>query len=277
MLLSRIHSRPVVHTPGVRALAPPLHVTTQASHSSIDSETVPHRSAGHYPKPTVSIHNDDPQATESELVFDRAAKDLAQFCTAEADADCWNALGWYSDKRHELEESCEVELDKDGHSGNACEGVNSLEKLTRELMSTGSVRELAHTLEILQRAEKRKQAQMAQQNPAMASTAASTPMSERIEAERLRCRQLFRKLDANGDGHISVTEFQHGLEAIGAVLTDYDIEQISNALEHQWKMDMDEFMDIMEASRAAVGFQEDGNFLRHVSHGYGSHHEKYHP
>ncbi|GLI61038.1 hypothetical protein VaNZ11_003302 [Volvox africanus] len=219
-------------------------------------------------KATISLSNLNPRRSETNLVLDQAQQDLTELCKTEEGLECWKALSYFVSKRQRFEQHCDLDQDIGETDPEACTSLNGLEKFIREQMSTGSVRNLRNNLLIMQRVEERR---------ALGSGVATAvpAMTEKEVHERACLIRLFHGLDADGDGEIGMLEFQDGMEALGAVLTEEDIRQISDAVGNiKNRLDIDEFIEVMEASPVlhGVALGHDSNFLRHAAHVHGTHH-----
>ncbi|GLC41272.1 hypothetical protein PLESTB_001080400 [Pleodorina starrii] len=223
------------------------------------------------PKATVTLTSLNPRSSETELVLDQAQQDLTELCKTEEGLECWKALGYFVTKRQQLEQHCNLELDEGEHDPQACTSLNGLEKFVREQMSAGCVQNLRSNLLIMQRIEERR----ATGGGASAAAAPPLPAMTEKELHAKACLiRLFHALDTNGDGEIGMLEFQDGMEALGAVLTEDDMRQISDALDNgRNQMDIDEFVEVMQASPVlhGVAMGDDSNFLRHAAHVHGHH------
>ncbi|KAG2435437.1 hypothetical protein HYH02_011937 [Chlamydomonas schloesseri] len=243
------------------------------------------------------LRNDNPRRTETELVLDQAQRDLAELCTEDgADKDsCWRVLDYFTTKRKQYEQHCDLENEKGEHEAAACMALNNLERFARENMAAGSVKVFETNLRIMQRQEEKRRLQQEAGGGAGAPGAAAScvippPMTNEEAAARVALIRLFHTLDKNQDGRLSMLEFQEGMERLCASeLTDDDIRMISDALGvHGGYLDIDAFMDVLEASaylqaavvqghkaEAAAGLAANAAYLRHAGAHAQAHHSQH--
>ncbi|EFJ45074.1 hypothetical protein VOLCADRAFT_106099 [Volvox carteri f. nagariensis] len=255
--------------------ASPLHQNVDLSNRRQEPESL---------KASVSLSNINPKRSETELVLDQAQQDLTELCKAEDGLECWKALSYFVSKRQQFELHCNLSNDEGEHDPEACTSLNGLEKFVREQMSTGSVRNMRTNLLIMQRVEERRAA-----DGTARTTSAVPAMTDKEVHARACLIRLFHVLDTDGDGEIGMLEFQDGMEALGAVLTDVDMCQISEAVGNSKnRLDIDEqtyrqifiylhfcrFIEVMETSAVlhGVALGDDSNFLRHAAHLHSTHH-----
>ncbi|KAG2423133.1 hypothetical protein HXX76_015518 [Chlamydomonas incerta] len=226
----------------------------------------------------MSLHNDNPRRTETELVLDQAQRDLAELCNDDAaDKDsCWRVVDYFAAKRKQYEQHCDLENEKGEHEAAACMALNNLERFARENMAAGSVKVFETNLRIMQRQEEKRRLQ--QEQGGAAPVVIPPPMTSEEAAACVALIRLFHTLDKNQDGRLSMLEFQEGMERLCASeLTDDDVRMISDALGvHGGYLDIDAFMDVLESSTylqqaalqgrtsdAAAGMAANNAYLRH--------------
>ncbi|PNW87857.1 hypothetical protein CHLRE_01g004750v5 [Chlamydomonas reinhardtii] len=239
------------------------------------------RSKPHAPRQvTMPLRNGNPRRTETELVLDQAQRDLAELCNDDAaDKDsCWRVVDYFTAKRKQYEQHCDLGNEKGEHEAAACMALNNLEKFARENMAAGSVKVFETNLRIMQRQEEKRRLQQQQGAASSTAPAIPPPMTSEEAAARVALIRLFHTLDRNQDGRLSMLEFQEGMERLCASeLTDDDIRMISDALGvHGGYLDIDAFMDVLESSaylqqaavqgrtaHASAGMAANNAYLRH--------------
>lgn len=55
---------------------------------------------------------------------------------------------FYHDKRQEAQSGCRLELEKEGHEGNSCAQLDTLERLVYEVAFSGDAEQLYHVLRV---------------------------------------------------------------------------------------------------------------------------------
>ncbi|KAJ9521141.1 hypothetical protein QJQ45_022847, partial [Haematococcus lacustris] len=215
--------------------------------------------------------NEHPEFTDESPVLLAAERDLEEYCGSATDGEeaCEAVKDWLVNKWHDAEEHVEL-----GPGSATATTFDQLQTTVRELASTGSTATMYRTLRLLKKLEQQRSATTAE-NPSQASsktegspapwTASPSPSLLSID-EQAQLAQLFQRMDKDKNGELSWAEFNNAMHAIGDDLTEDELQLVSNTLDLQGHVTLDQFLAIVaeaEASRATP--QADALFLRHVA------------
>ncbi|KAL4853728.1 hypothetical protein ACK3TF_005330 [Chlorella vulgaris] len=176
-----------------------------------------------------------------------AENELLAYCSQlgpdEEPEKCWQAYSFLERHRDQAQAACETSEARD------CAQIERLNDMARQLLSTGSVQDLAATFASLARLEELRSARSAQQEVAAATAAevaeaAGLPVPDPV-------KELFARLDSDRDGKITVVEFRQGMDLLGDRLDGATVALISQAMEYNGREGIDEqqFADIVDAER----------------------------
>lgn len=196
--------------------------------------------------------------------LDLAESELSNYCSTLApDAEtekCWQAYSFLEQKREQAKAGCDLENAKD------CEELERLNDMTHQLLATGSMDDLVATFSTLARVEEHRAARAAQQ----AQQAQQAPPPEEAQpGEPARpdpiCA-LFSKMDADGDGRLSIEEFRQGMLLFGDRLDGGTVALVMDAMDvHDGFLSEQQFRDIVEAE-AIVSHSQVVEIYRHRRH-----------
>ncbi|PSC74012.1 Calcium-dependent kinase 7 [Micractinium conductrix] len=171
--------------------------------------------------------------------LDLAENELGTYCSNltpdEQPEKCWQAYSFLERKREEASGSCDADRPE------TCEELEQLNEMTHQLLATGSMDDLVATFSTLARVEELRSAKSA------AGAAAAAEPSPGEQADPVRA--LFARLDADGDGRLSIAEFRQGMALLGDELDGSAVALAMDAMDVHGRIGEQQFRDIVEAEQ----------------------------
>lgn len=221
-------------------------------------------------------------------ILNVAEHDLEGFCSAlpddEESEECWNAYQYYEDKRHEAEDACEVEWEKnDGLTQPQCARLEQFEGFVREMVGEGHIVNFITTLQSLSKADQRrlakeleasgdnahhdqgvKEAAQKVQESLDTSTSSVGSSDQETSQRRTRVKDLFYAMDKDNNGKLDVGEFREAMRELGDEMSGSSVATILDAMDVHGYISLDQFVAIVEAE-AIESHSSDAKMLRRLS------------
>lgn len=221
-------------------------------------------------------------------ILNVAEHDLQGFCSAlpddEESEECWNAYQYFEDKRHEAEEACEVEWEKnDTLTKPQCARLEQFEDFVRQNVGEGHIVNFISTLQTLSHADQRRLAKELEgsdngANYSQGVMEAAQKVQESLDSSsesvgdsdqdssqrRLRVKDLFYAMDKDGNGKLDVGEFRAAMRELGDEMSGTSVATILDAMDVHGFISLDQFVAIVEAE-AIESHSADAKMLRRLS------------
>lgn len=227
----------------------------RSDHGSI---LAPVRAAVH-PSPALDILMNSQQM----LVLDHADEELANLCssisTPQEQAECWEVWKFYHDRRQQMQSGCMRELEAEGRGGSACQSLDSLERLVYEVAFSGDAEQLYHMLKIQNNIEKKRGAASAADHAVIQDKQAV------LDSLRAKALDLFRQMDADGNGVIDREEFLNAMSLLHRALGDHEMELAFSCMDSNGYITPEQFVGIVQAEELCDP-ASDAEILRHTKH-----------
>lgn len=183
---------------------------------------------------------------------------------------CWDAYKWL--------EAQVAQCKASGDSAEAAECLERLNNMAQQLAGAGSMETKVVVLAALAGAERRRLAAEGHARATGAAAAAGDGESadagagqivEKERQARAQLVELFRRMDTNHDGFLSVIEFQQAFATLGGHLDDHTVALVLEALDAQHgRLTLEEFLEVADAESIRSHSDVARWWAAHL-HGYG--------